>query len=156
MFWCGISITKNHKTLTISYTARLNPVMLPNYDVFLCVFTLLRTTKYNETEISVELQAWVLLWTTGTRLNGFHNWSVAQRENRVFTMDGWGDKEGRLRSVRVHWALPGDGRAARSQWTEKANRGQSQTQKGSVQEVETRNHLAALKRLCPAYLLRWV
>ena len=34
-----------------------------------------------------QLQARALVWTTGTRLNGFHNWTVAQGEYRVFTED---------------------------------------------------------------------
>ena len=55
--------------------------------------TLMRTPTHAVLELFVQLQAWALFWTTGTRLNGFHNWAVTQGGYRVFTLDGWGDNE---------------------------------------------------------------
>jgi len=71
----------------------------------MCSYTI-RTAAHAELEMFVQLQAWGLVWTTGTWFNGFHNWTAAQGEYGVFTMDGRGDKEGQLPSVIVHWTLP--------------------------------------------------
>ena len=54
-------------------------------------FTLMRTPTNDEVEIFVQLQAWALVWFTGTWLNGFQYWTEAQGGYRVFMMDGWWD-----------------------------------------------------------------